>query len=254
MKKAFSIFIMDVTNSSKFENGLELTNYLSFWEKTLNEMKGFFNISAKHRMGDEIICVVDNHYTALMISYYMIYNWKYKDFMPYFGIALGERDGEITDIDVWNHPIIKKARQANEKIKKDANRESLIALEVPSNFTPLAIDLDILFTLQTNLIINQTDKQREILGLYSLLNSQKKIADLLNKRPPTISNHFKKGHVEIILRTSENILSYLRMGQIKCISEETEKDVEHLTTISTEFEEVNQQIKEYLLMRLRGVQ
>ncbi|SFD02152.1 hypothetical protein SAMN05443252_1146 [Bacillus sp. OV322] len=252
MKKLFSMFIMDVTNSTEFENSTELTEYLSFWENTLNDMS-FLNIKAKHRMGDEIICVADNFYSAVMIAYYIIYNWKYEKFMPYFGITIGEMEGEIENVDKWNHPVIKKAREANEKIKKDDERKSLFFLELPSDLLfEKSLDLNMIISLQTMLILGQTSKQREILGLYSLVNSQKKVAEILGKTPPTISNHIKKGYIEMILQASGVILESLKSGQVKKVASQSGDSGDFSELISQEYNNHNEQIKTHLLHKIWG--
>lgn len=218
MKKTISMFIMDVSDSSKFENGKELTNYLSFWENTLNEMNDFISIKAKHRMGDEIICVVESYYAAILIANYIIYNWKYEKFMPYFGFSFGVVESEIDDIDIWNHPIIKEAREANDSIKKDSSRNSLMTLKAPINLDELKLkinNLNLIFDLQSNLIIQQTMRQREILQLYSLVDSQKKVAEILGITTATISSHYKRGATELILQSCDIIAESLILYQIK---------------------------------------
>lgn len=253
MNKPFSVFIMDITNSSKFLNGEELTEYLSFWENTLTDMTDFLGIKAKYHFGDEIICVADDYYSAVMLSYYMIYNWKYENFMPYFGISFGESRGEIEDVDIWNHPSIKKARQANEKIKFNASRDSLIYIDTPKNCFSDSIDLNLIVQMQTTLIKNQTNKQREILGLYSLLDSQKEVADILNRKPPTISKHFKKGNVEIIIKNAENILSYFIMLQVQEDLDFKPEMTYELNLLKEKYKKTDKIVKGYLFDRLEYI-
>src|SRR5690606_36475454 len=118
LKKAVSIFILDVSDSSKFEDGRELSTYLSDWQKMLDNLNNIIKVKSKHRMGDEIICLVEGYSSAMMIANYLIYNWHYEKNMPYFGLSCGLIEEDINDIDIatWNHLLVKQARIANNLI------------------------------------------------------------------------------------------------------------------------------------------
>ncbi len=122
MGNPVSIFIMDVSGSSINENvGEELESYL---RDIVSRVKvwtdGIVNIKISHRMGDEIFFIGENYATAYTIAFYISRIWKYKKHPPYFGLTFGTINKSLYEIDMetWIHPIVKKARIANDEIKK----------------------------------------------------------------------------------------------------------------------------------------
>lgn len=231
MNVPISIFILDVSNSSTPNRGEELTVYLdemvdwiTCWTKNLGP------IQIKHRAGDEIIFVGPGYSTAYTIAFFVSRVWKYKEHMPYFGLAFGDIDKEVKELDIekWIHPLVKQARYANDLIKQEKNRmlfkfeldqfypneskESFPYHKFRHEFETL---INALLYLQLKLIQSQTDIQKMVCTLFLVLKQQKEIAKILRKTAPTISSHFKKGNSEEILNTFSKIISILHSLQEK---------------------------------------
>ncbi|MGE1214050.1 hypothetical protein [Bacillus toyonensis] len=214
MKQPISVFIMDVTNSTSKGDWNELTRYLKEWESVINSWSNNETIiKAKHRMGDEILLVGNHYATAYIIAFYMEMHWKFKEQNPYFGISFGciEEDLEHIEIDSWNHPLIKRARIANEKIKNNPNRDTSVIFDVceeVSNFEKgkqFQDTMNLLVQLQNKLLDDQTKQQKLICSLYTIFREQKKIAQELNKTSSTISSHYRKGASEMIFKIFEQL-------------------------------------------------
>ncbi|WP_026673292.1 sigma-70 family RNA polymerase sigma factor [Alkalihalobacterium bogoriense] len=218
MSTPISIFMMDVSNSTSKFNWNEVTNYLNNLEKAIAEWTKNCPFSiVKHRKGDEILFIAEGYTTAYIIAYYTRLLWEYPEQPPYFGMTFGdvEEDPRKIDIETWNHPLFKKTRMALETEKKIGRPKGISIHLHPSFFSlPLEIEsfestLNLLFELQCTLIEEQTPPQRTVCFLYSLFFEQKKIADLLQKTPATISNHFKKGKTKLITKTFSHILQLI---------------------------------------------
>lgn len=213
--KLFSVFIMDVTDSSKFQNYQQLSQYLTFWEQTLNDFSSNIQIKAKYRMGDEIICVVEHYFGAYLLANFLLTQWKFREAMPYFGIALGEFDqdiSEIEELESWNHPSIKLAREKNEWIKT-GDRQSYFGMDAANlgimSKSAMGLETDFLFHLQSLLINEQSDSQREVYSLYSLLDKQQLVAEELNKTQATISVGYNRGKSDLLAETSDLLVQKL---------------------------------------------
>lgn len=235
MNVPISIFILDVSNSSSEKMGEELTVYLdevvdwiTSWTKNIGP------IQIKHRSGDEIIFVGPDYSTAFTLAFYVSRVWKYKNHMPYFGLAFGdiEKDVKEVDIEKWIHPLVKQARYANDLLKQEVERPQF-KFEL-DQFYPSELDTSLpyhhfryefenlfntLLNLQQKLIRNQTDIQELVCSLYLILKQQKAIGKLLGRTAPTISSHFRKGNSEEILDTFSKIISILHSLQEKAYPE-----------------------------------
>jgi hypothetical protein len=231
MNYPLSIFILDVSNSSLEDHGEELTNYLdeivnwiTIWGQDVVEIK------VKHRSGDEVILLGTGYATAYTIAFYLSMVWKYKDHVPYFGLAFGDIDKELTEIDIekWIHPLVKQARYANDLLKQKKTRPQFkfeldqfysneTNILLPYNQFRLEFEalINTLFNLQQKYRWNQTDIQGLVCSLYLILRQQKAIGKLLGKTAPTISSHFKKGNSEEILNTFTEIITILNSLEIK---------------------------------------
>ncbi|CAG9623706.1 hypothetical protein [Sutcliffiella rhizosphaerae] len=207
MAKPVSIFIMDVTNSTK--NWNEIVKYLEEVETIIKGWtRGFPSVKVKHRLGDEIVCMMDHFSSAYIVAFYISQIWKYKKQPPYFGLTFGmvEDDFSSIDIDKWNHPIMRQARLANETIKQATNRRSMFLMPELAHQESTSIEMiNLLLEYQHKMMSEQTDIQRSISRLYSILEEQKAIASIVKKSPSTISSHYKKGNCEIILKTKRTI-------------------------------------------------
>lgn len=220
-----SIFILDVSNSSSDDKGEELTSYLdelvnwiSNWSKEIGHIK------VKHRSGDEIILIATGYSTAYTIAFYISRIWKYKKHQPYFGLAFGDIDKEITEIDIekWIHPLVKQARYANDLLKQEHSRPQF-KFELDQFFTSVQSStysynhfrsefetlINTLLKLQQQFIWNQTEIQELVCSMYLILQQQKAVGELLNRTAPTISSHYKKGNSDEILNTFTEIITIL---------------------------------------------
>jgi len=220
MKKAISLFIMDVTSSTKHENRNELSEYLSIWEDILNSLENDnpdFTIKVNYRMGDEILLVADDYATAYLIANYMFYLWKYPKNRPYFGLSNGVINDSIEDIDLekWNHPLIKEARLANDSIKNTKHRQQAIKVYENKNLLSDKKIINHILKLQYYLAEKQTKKQKEITGLYMLYGAQNTLATLLNKTTATISNQFTSGATSLIIESIEQLQEMLMLEQFE---------------------------------------
>ncbi|MFE7062706.1 hypothetical protein ACFVAD_11190 [Sutcliffiella sp. NPDC057660] len=211
MKRPVSVFMMDVTDSSR--NWKDVSSYLEKVETYIKLWtKGLPNVHVKHRLGDEIVCIFDHYATAYTVAFYIGQIWKFTDQPPYFGMSFGLVDEDISDIDIdkWNHPLMKHARMANEKIKQSTNRSPILLFPDSDAMSIPSVEMsNLLLEYQGKLIAEQTKLQRLISGLFSVLDEQKTIASLLGKSPSTISSHYKKGNCEIILKTLNTIQNTL---------------------------------------------
>ncbi|WP_223699965.1 hypothetical protein [Sutcliffiella deserti] len=207
MEKPVSVFIMDVTNSSK--NWKKITSYLEKIEELIkNWTVGLPNVQVKHRLGDEIVCIFDHYATAYTVAFFISQIWKLEEQPPYFGISFGNVEEDLTriDIDKWNHPLMSQARMANEKIKRSTNRTPILLVpETEMTDQPTMDMVNLLLEYQGKMMQEQTTLQHLISGLYTVMEEQKTIAKLLGKSPSTISSHYKKGNCEIIHRTLQTI-------------------------------------------------
>jgi hypothetical protein len=165
-------------------------------------------------MGDEIILIAENYATAYLIAIYIILNWKYKGNNPYFGVTHGVIKQSIDEIDleIWNHKIVKEARMGNDFIKSSKPRVQLIYWNEPNHSKEKEL-VNLLLKLQGDLINEQTKKQQEITSLYMIFNSQKEIANHLNRGPSTISSHYTKGKTELIVETFNALLEMFSAKQ-----------------------------------------
>ncbi|MFS0556761.1 hypothetical protein [Brevibacillus sp. 179-C9.3 HS] len=228
MLNPVSIFIMDVSRSSELGNPDELTRYLS---ETVQRIHAWTNnvvsVKVKHRLGDEIIFISDHYSTAYTIAFFIHLSWKYKKNTPYFGITFGNIDREISSIDLetWNHPLIKQARVANDRLKKESNRlPFLFQIEKTTFYHPYQEEyqeyleeiialINLMNEFQAQVINEQTEQQKLIFFLYLIYQKQTHIAKLLNKSGSTISNQYRNGKSEMIQKSYEKILGSLSLIQ-----------------------------------------
>ena len=218
MKRPVSVFIMDVTDSSR--NWKEVSLYLEMLEGCIKSWtKGLPTVHVKHRLGDEIVCMFDHYATAYTVAFYISQIWRFRDQPPYFGMSFGNVEENISEIDIdkWNHPLMKHARLANDKIKQSNNRSPIIFFPDSAAMSIPSMEMgNLLVEYQGKMMNEQTKLQRLISGLFSVLGDQKTIANLLGKSPSTISSHYKKGNCEIILKTLltiQNTLNHLEEVQ-----------------------------------------
>ncbi|MBT2677991.1 hypothetical protein J7E38_03205 [Bacillus sp. ISL-35] len=217
-----SVFIMDVSNSSSAENGETLSRYLSELESTVKSWSGRGQVN--HRAGDELIVLAEGYSSAFIIAFYISRVWKYRLNAPYFGLSFGsiEKSIDAIDIEKWIHPLVKQARDANDYLKKQKDRESF---HFQSNdIEPeLQVMMNGMLSLQHVLSEQQTEIQRLVCSLYLIYGKQNAVADLLGRSAPTVYSHFKKGHSEQILQSFQEIVRVLDSVEAKSFP-----DLKHL--------------------------
>lgn len=209
-----SVFIMDVSNSSSADNGETLSRYLSKLESTVKSWSG--RVQVNHRAGDELIVLAEGYSSAFIIAFYISRIWGYRLNAPYFGLSFGgiEKNIDTIDIEKWIHPLVKQARDANEYLKKQKDRESFHFQSI--DIEPELLDMmNGVLSLQHVLSAQQTEIQRLVCSLYLIYGKQNAVADLLGRSAPTVYSHFKKGHSEQIFQSFREIVGVLESIEAK---------------------------------------
>lgn len=212
-----SVFIMDVTKSSSAGYGEELSSYLGNLEASINNWYGEIgSVQVKHRSGDELIFLAEGYSSAFITAFYISWIWKYEKNLPYFGLAYGNLDKKVEEIDIekWIHPLAKQARNGNDHLKKQKDRE-FFSLQCCDGEPNLQTLINGMLMLQHALRMQQTDVQRLVCSLYLIYGKQKAVAELLDRSAPTVYSHFKKGHCEQIIRSFRDIINVLNALQEK---------------------------------------
>ena len=232
-----SIFIMDVSRSSIIEKvGEELEFYLKDIVNWINVWTDdIVKIKISQRMGDEIFFIAENYATVYTIAFYISRIWKYKKHQPYFGLTFGTINKSLHEIDMetWIHPIVKKARMANDELKKETENRQQFKFELDNHIesnnlrkqlefhepthhllTMYELALNALLKAQEICIDKQMDLQEYITSLYLIFMQQKKIATYLQKTSATISIHLIKGNGKEVIRIFHCITELLLSVQI----------------------------------------
>ncbi|WP_203249108.1 hypothetical protein [Sporosarcina beigongshangi] len=223
-----SVFIMDVSNSSKGKIGGELSKYLHQLEERIAVWtKDITTTQVIHRSGDEIVVVSSGYATAYTLAFYISQIWKYNDHKPYFGLSFGDihEDVKALNIETWIHPFMKQARYANDMLKhQEQNRDQFnfgIADFLNENSfegynlfrSQFETLLNMILKLQHDQIKEQTAIQSLVCSLFLVLNQQNKISHYLDRSASTISSHLKKGKCESITSAFNDIVKVLNSLQ-----------------------------------------
>ncbi|MBS8264418.1 hypothetical protein DYI25_08220 [Mesobacillus boroniphilus] len=210
-----SVFIMDVTKSSSAGYGEELSSYLGQLETYIKNWYGKnVSVQVKHRSGDELILLAEGYSSAFITAFYLSLLWKYQNNLPYFGLAYGSLDRKVEEVDIekWIHPLVKQARNANDHLKKQKDRDSFF-FQRHDGDPNLQTLMNGMLMLQHVLRMQQTEIQRLVCSLYLIYGKQNAVAELLDRSAPTVYSHFKKGHCEQVLRSFRDIVSVLDASQ-----------------------------------------
>ncbi|WP_318614556.1 hypothetical protein [Sporosarcina sp. YIM B06819] len=223
-----SVFIMDVSNSSKGDIGGELSKYLHHVEKRIADWtKDITTTQVIHRSGDEIVVVSSGYGTAYTLAFYISQIWAFKDHKPYFGLSFGELQEDINaiDIETWIHPFMKQARYANDTLKQQEQKRDQFNFELTdflhvsssegyhlfrSQFETL---LNMILKLQQDQINEQTAIQSLVCSLFLVLDQQNRISHYLGRSASTISSHLKKGNFESITSAFNDVVKVLNSLQ-----------------------------------------
>lgn len=223
-----SVFIMDVSNSSKEDIGDKLSNYLhQLEERVAAWTKDIATTQVIHRSGDELVVVSSGYATAYTMAFYMSQIWSFKDHKPYFGLSLGDiqEDVNTLDIETWIHPLMKQARHANDMLKQQEHDRGQFNFGLADFSSEKSFEgyhlfrsqfetlLNAILKLQQDLINEQTAIQSLVCSLYLILNQQNKIGHYLNRSASTVSSHMKKGKCESIRSAFNDIVKVLNSLQ-----------------------------------------
>ena len=234
MANEISVFIMDVSNSSKEDIGNELSEYLqqlqiniAYWTQYIVPTKVI------HRAGDELVVVSSGYASAYTLAFYLSRIWKFTDHRPYFGLSFGniQEDLSIVNIETWIHPLMKQARLANDYLKNQQNRMQF-RLELPplleeKGFQVYSKQFETLLntslTLKQEQINEQTEIQSLVCSLYFMLGQQNKVSKYLGRTTSTISSHIKNGKTDVILNAFYNIVDVLNSLETKQAYRQTDE-------------------------------
>lgn len=223
-----SIFIMDVSNSSKEDIGGELSNYLHGLEERIAAWtKDIATTQVIHRSGDEIVVVSNGYATAYTLAFYISQIWSFKDHKPYFGLSLGDIQEDVStlDIETWIHPFMKQARYANDMLKQQEQNRDQFNFVLADFVTEKSFEgyhffrnqfetlLNAILKLQQDQINEQTDIQSLVCSLFLILNQQNKIGHYLDRSASTVSTHMKKGKCESIMSAFNDVVKVLNSLQ-----------------------------------------
>ncbi|MBM7598416.1 hypothetical protein JOC34_000773 [Virgibacillus halotolerans] len=220
MSYEVSIFIMDISNSSKENIGNELSEYLQQLKISIADWtQNIVVTKISHRAGDELAVVCSGYASAYTLAFYISHIWKFTDHKPYFGLSFGDiqEDLSIINIETWIHPLMKQARNANDYLKEQQNR-LLFRFALPDfsgekGFTVFSKQFETLIntslTLKQEQMNEQTEIQSLVCSLYLMLGQQNKVSQYLERTTATISHHMKQGKTQVILHAFYDIVKVL---------------------------------------------
>lgn len=223
-----SVFIMDVSNSSVEDIGDELSNYLQHLEKRISIWtKDIATTKVTHRSGDEIVVVSSGYATAYTLAFYISRIWKFKHHQPYFGLSFGDIHDDVStlNIETWIHPLMKKARYANDILKQQEQNRVQFNFELDDSSSNKSLEdyhlfrsqfetlLNVILKLQDDQINEQTAIQSLVCSLFLILKQQNKVGHYLGRTASTVSSHMKKGKCEHISSAFNDVVKVLNSLQ-----------------------------------------
>lgn len=244
MSNEISVFIMDISNSSKEDMGNELSEYLQQLQLSIgNWTQNIVHTKVTHRAGDELVVVTSGYASAYILAFYLSRLWKFADHQPYFGLSFGKIEKELSavNIETWIHPLMKQARKANDFLKKQQNRIQF-RIKLPSLMDEKGFEmysrqfetlLNTSLTLMQEQINEQTEMRSLVSSLYLILDQQNKVSKYLGRTTSTISTHMKKGKTDTIFNAFDNIvnvLNSLEIGQRQNKTEELQTNIRQNVT------------------------
>lgn len=230
-----SIFIMDVSNSSKEDIGGALSSYLHrLEEEIVLWTKDITKTRVIHRSGDEIVVVSSGYATAYTLAFYISRIWSFKAHKPYFGLAFGDIQEDVStlNIETWIHPLMKQARHANDLLKQAGQARGQFNFELADFINEESLEgyhlfrnqfetlLNTILTLQRDQMNDQTDIQSLVCSLFLILNQQNKVSYYLDRSKSTVSTHMKKGKCESINSAFNDIVKVLNSLQPESVRNE----------------------------------
>lgn len=233
MTNQVSVFIMDVSNSSKEDIGKELSEYLQQVEGDITDWtKNIVTTKITHRAGDELVVVSSGYASAYTIAFYLSRIWKFPQHQPYFGLSFGNIQEDISalNIETWIHPLMKQARIANDFLKKQRDRKQF-RFEIPSLLSNKSLGvfskqfetlLNTILSLKQEHMNEQTEMQSLVCSLYLIVGQQNKVSQYLDRSTSTISSHMKNGKTDVILHAFDDIvhvLNSLEVDDEECLTD-----------------------------------
>lgn len=223
MTDQISVFIMDVSNSSKENFGNELSEYLQQLEVHIARWtQNIVTTKVIHRAGDELVVVSSGYATAYTLAFYLSRVWKFAKHKPYFGLSFGDikEDVSTLNIETWIHPLMKQAREANDFLKKQQDRAQFrfrlvdfLDEKSPEGFNAFRSQfetlLNAILTLQQDHMNEQTEIQSLVCSLFFILTQQNKVSHYLERTASTVSSHMKNGNADAILHAFHDIVKVL---------------------------------------------
>lgn len=209
-----SVFIMDISNSSKVGVGTKLSKFLHQLEQDIKDWTSDgFETKVVHRSGDEIVLVSSDYATAYTIAFYINHIWPFKDHQPYFGLSFGHIQTSVNELDIetWIHPLMKQAKEANDMLKvQQAPRDQfMFKLASSVNHPQFETLFNTILTLQQDQMNDQTTIQALVCSMSFILNQQNKVSNYLDRSASTVSSHIKKGKYESIIGAFNDIVKVL---------------------------------------------
>lgn len=186
-----SLFVMDVSGSTKYNNTESISNTLMKLTEEIEQWTK--DVSFKYinfRMGDELFFVSDSLSVTLLTSFYIKLLWPFKLQPIKFGIAASSEEIPSGNLEHWNAPIIKQARRNLTQIKQSDITDFHLTIEDQD----VTFINNILYPYLTEIVHNHSETQQQVLLLSYVYEQQKEIAQVLGKGLSTISEHLKKSH------------------------------------------------------------
>ena len=223
-----SVFIMDVSNSSKEDMGEELSAYLQNLTARITDWtKDITPLQIVHRSGDEVVVIADGYATAYTLAFYISRIWQFKEHKPYFGLSFGDIQTDVNNLNIetWIHPLMKQARYANDRLKNQTQDRVQFNFELDDFFSSqlegyhlfrnqFEALLNTILKLQQDHINNQTDIQSIVCSLFLVLDQQNKVSQYMDRSASTVSSHLKKGNCEGINGAFHEIVTTLNSLQM----------------------------------------
>lgn len=236
-----SVFIMDVSKSSSMSHPSRLTQYLRNTVSWILAISKLYpqEISLTHRFGDEVLLVARGFETAYVIAFYIMATWPFPKNPPYFGISYGDLLSDFPgdkDLETWNSPIVKRARIAADKLKKERSvtRQWLLFDDEGKPYREINELLNEYALIQDRFFKLQTEADHVASSLYIINDLQEWVASELNKNPSTISRQIRKSNVDILLTTKNRVVRTLHA--LMTTPNPQDKDDNTLTEVAASLE------------------
>lgn len=224
MGKDVSVLVIDVNEELKKKSSNEINDYFEELQINIASWTQYI-IPAKVTNSDknELIVVSSGYASTYILAFYLSLIWKYKNYLPYFGMSFGTIEEDLSTIKLENggHPLIKEARQVNKFLKnQQMNNQFRFTLPSSSNEQGFSIyrnEFETLLNMSLGLLeeqfIEQTEIQALVGSLYFILGQQTKVSEYLDRTKSTISSHMKNGKVKVIFEAFQSIVHVLNSLQ-----------------------------------------